>query len=181
MVDCYLIKINANGEVLWQRLYGGSGLDDVSAIHQTSDGGYIVGGSSNSTDIPGIISNGGFDQYIFKIDSMGEVVWQRLYGGTSDDYIMSLQPASDGNFIAGGVSPVAPGLNDVYLIKLDTTGEILWQKIYGAFYHPMISIQQTGDGGYIVGGASDSTDIPGVTNHGGVDVYIIKLNPEGSN
>ena len=173
----------------WRKMYGGSGWDRASSIQQTSDGGYIVAGSSYSTDIPGVTNHGDLTQdcYIIKLDADGEVLWQNMFGGSEEESAYSIQQTSDGGYIVAGSSSSTdiPGVtnhgsSDFYIIKLDADGNVLWQNMYGGSDGDgAYSIQKTSDGGYIVGGSSLSTDIPGVINHGYCDFYIIKLNALG--
>jgi len=185
--DYYLLKLDAKGEVDWQQMEGGSGWDGAYSIQQTRDGGYIVAGLSYSTDIPGVFNHGGQDYYLLKLDADGVVVWQKMYGGSGDDEALSIQQTRDNGYIVAGESSSAdiPGVtnhgsDDYYLLKLDAAGAVVWQKLYGGSGLDMaFSIQQTRDGGYIVAGISGSTDIPGVTNHGGSDDYLLKLDADG--
>jgi hypothetical protein len=186
--DYYILKLDANGAVVWQQMYGGSGEDEAISIHQTSDGGYIVAGMSSSTDIPGCTNHGNGDYYLLKLDADGAVVWQRMYDGSDGDIAYSIQQTSDNGYIVAGMSfsTDIPGINnhgglDYYLIKLDSDGLVVWQRMEGGAGVDMaFSIQQTSDGRYIVAGQSNSTDIPGVFNYGGWDYYVLKLDADGA-
>jgi len=177
--DYYLLKLNAKGAVVWQKMYGGSGIDFAYSIQQTRDGGYIVAGHSSSTDIPGVTIHGINDCYLLKLDANGAVVWQKMYGGSGDDFAYSIQQTRDGGYIVAGYSSSTN--KDYYLLKLDATGAVVWQKMYGGSFDDVAySIQQTLDNGYIVAGYATSTNIPGVTNHGGSDYYLLKLDVNGA-
>ena len=185
--DFYILKLDSAGALSWQKMYGGSFGDFAISIQQTSDGGYIVAGSSNSTDITGVTNNGDSDAYIVKLDSTGALSWQKMFGGSGSDSAISIQQTNDGGYIVAGSSNSTDisgvtnnGFNDFYLVKLDSTGALSWQKMYGGSGNDVgFSIQQTSDGGYIVAGSSNSTDITGVTNNGDRDVYIVKLDSAG--
>jgi uncharacterized delta-60 repeat protein len=185
--DYYIIKLNSDGFVAWQKMYGGSGSDSAQSIQETSDGGYIVGGYSSSTNIPDNTHKGGNDYYIIKLDSDGSVAWQKMYGGSGDDYAWSIQETADGGYIVCGRSESTDilgvmnnGGNDPYVLKLKSDGSLAWQGKYGGGSDDSAnSIQKTADGGYIVCGDSWSEDIPGVTNNGLSDSYIIKLDSYG--
>jgi len=152
--DAWVLKLDANGNVQWQKTYGGTYDDYANSIQQTSDGGYIVAGRTYS------FGAGGTDVWVLKLDSSGNVQWQKTYGGTYDDYANSIQQTSDGGYIVAGVTKsFRAGNADVWVLKLDASGNVQWQKIYG--YEPgdfipysrndsANSIQQTSDGGYIV-------------------------------
>jgi hypothetical protein len=184
--DSYIIKLNSSGSVLWQKMYGGSDKDYANSIQQTSDGGYIVAGSSTSTDISGVTNNGFVDSYVIKLDANGNTQWQKLYGGSGGNFASSIQQTSDGGYIVAGSSgstEISGGIiaTDFYVIKLDSGGSVLWQNLHGGSGDDFAySIQETSDGGYIVAGYSGSTDISGVTNHGYSDVYMIKLDNIGT-
>ncbi len=168
--DVYLIKADADGTVVWERTIGGSSTDVAFSVQQTSDGGYIVAGETNS------YGAGNRDVYLIKTDSNGAVIWERTIGGSSDDRGYSVQQASDGGYIvAGKTNSYGAGSSDVYLIKTDSNGTVLWEETYGGTgYDIGYSVQQTSDGGYIITGSSYSYGA------GGYDVYLIKTDPSGT-
>ena len=192
--DYWIIKLDSLGNTSWDKLLGGSGLDLASSIQQTADGGYIVAGYSSSFtsgDVTGT-NHGGFDYWIIKLDSLGNISWDKLLGGSGNDLAYSIQQTADGGYIVAGYSESSAsgdvtdtnhGLKDYWIIKLDSLGEITWDKLLGgSSYDQASSIQQTADGGYIVAGYSGSSasgDVTG-TNHGSDDYWIIKLNNNGS-
>lgn len=186
--DVYVIKLDSSGNIVWQKMYGGSYGDYAYSIRQTADGGYIVAGFSFSKDITGVANNGASDIYVIKLNSIGDVVWQNMYGGSGRDYANSIQQTSDGGYIVAGESYSTKisgitnnGYADYYVIKLDSSGHIEWQNMLGgSSYDSACSIQQTGDGGYVVAGNSLSINISGATNNGKRDVFLIKLDSSGS-
>ena len=166
--NVYLIKTNASGETLWTRTYGGTDYDGGSSVRQTSDGGYIIAGHTNSF---GCVNH---DVYLIKTKASGETLWTRTYGGTGADYGESVQQTADGYIVAGFTSSFGAGNSSVYLIKTDSLGDTLWTKTYGGeddeFGH---SIQQTSDGGYIIAGHT------GPSGSGDRDVYLVKTTALG--
>jgi len=166
--DVYVIKLDANGNKVWEKIYGGSNDDWANSIQQTKDGGYIVAGYTES------FGAGNFDFYIIKLDAYGNKVWEKTYGGSNDDWANSIQQTKDGGYIvAGSTESFGAGERDVYVIKLNEDGDKIWEKTYGGSNDDWAnSIQQTKDGGYIVAGSTESFG-------GGWDVYIIKLNEDG--
>jgi len=132
----------------WARTYGGGGNDEAWSIQQTSDGGYIVAGLTES------FGAGSSDIWILKLSSTGTIEWQRTYGGSSYDTAHSIQQTSDGGYIvAGDTQTFGAGSADYWIIKLFPNGDIEWQRTYGGgSYDTAHSIQQTIDGGYIVAG-----------------------------
>lgn len=154
--DILILKLDADGNIVWQKTYGvsSSGFDFVSGIKQTADGGYIVGGYSES------FGANGYNIFIFKLDSNGNIIWQKLYVGSSGDYVKSIQQTADGGYVVAGYTfSFSPGVSKIFVIKLDSNGNTSWQKIYGGTDMAHCSIQQTAEGGYIVGGESSDYNL----------------------
>jgi uncharacterized delta-60 repeat protein len=168
--DFWILKLNGDGTVAWQKTYGGTGYDDPYSIQQTSDGGYIVAGETTS------FGTMNFDLWVLKLNAGGSVAWQKTYGGTSDGYPNSIQQTSDGGYIvAGRTASFGAGGLDIWVLKLNADGSIAWQKTYGGSDNDAAySIQQTSDGGYIVAGGFDSFGT------GILDIWVLKLNADGS-
>jgi len=146
-----LIKTDAYGNVLWSKVYdAGDSADYGASVQQTSDGGYIVAGGTNS------FGAGSYDVYLIKTDANGDILWSKVYGGMSDDRAFSIQQTIDGGYIvAGETKSFGTGGYNVYLIKADANGNILWTKIFGDTLGGggwAYSIKQTFDGGYIIAG-----------------------------
>lgn len=169
--DAWILKLNSDGDVLWQKTYGGWFHDSAYSIQQTTDGGYIIAGSSNSFD------TGYGDVWIFKLDSHGNILWQKTYGGTNSDWANSIQQTSDGGYIVAGET-VNLGINpfDALILKLDSNGNVVWQKTFGGSgFDSAVSVYETSDGGYIVAG--DTTSLH--AHNGNRDFWVLKLNANG--
>ena len=192
--DFWIVKQNASGTMLWNRLIGGNSADRANSIQQTSDGGYIVTGfsfSSLSGDIV-VANHGGSDIWVVKLDATGNINWNKLLGGTGNETVYSIQQTSDGGYIVSGsstssvngnVTGTNHGSMDSWIIKLDATGNITWSRLLGGVNDEEAnSIQQTTDGGYIVSGYSSSSADGDVTatNHGGNDIWVMKLDASGN-
>ncbi|MDP4226043.1 MAG: hypothetical protein Q8910_06660, partial [Bacteroidota bacterium] len=176
------LSIKDEKEIIWQSIYGGTGDDEPSCIRQTSDGGFIVAGW---TDI-----GRKRDYAIIKLNARGEKVWTKVYGGSGDDQAYSIEETSDGGYIVAGYTDsydhdVVGNTGKYYeywILKLNSGGNIVWQKcLGGAYWEKAFSIKQTKDGGYIVAGESNSVDgqISG-GNHGQMDFWVVKLTDTGS-
>jgi uncharacterized delta-60 repeat protein len=168
--DLWVLKLNSDGSVAWQKTYGGSSTDDTHSIQQTSDGGYIVGGRTYS------FGAGVGDIWLLKLNSDGSVAWQKTYGGPDFEYAHSIQQTSDGGYIAlGNTYSFGAGFADIWVLKLNSDGSVAWQKTYGGSKGDYASsIQQTSDGGYILLGATYSFGA------GDGDLWVLKLNSDGS-
>ena len=168
--DVYLIKTDANGNEIWSQTYGGSDWDEGWSVQQTSDGGYIIAGLTES------YGAGSVDVYLIKTDANGNEQWSQTYGGSDYDKGKSVQQTSDGGYIiAGWTYSYGAGNADVYLIKTDANGNEQWyQTLGGSDYDLGYSVQQTSHGGYIIAGWTESYGA------GAYDVYLIKTDANGN-
>lgn len=186
--DYWIIKLDALGTLQWQKCLGGSSDDYLKSIQNTSDGGYIVAGSSNSNngDVSG--NHGSHDFWIVKLNDTGNLQWQKSLGGSDFEMAYSVQQTTDGGYIIAGSSNSNDGdvsgnhgSNDFWIVKLDNTGNLQWQKCFGGSEIDIpFSIAQSADGGYIVAGLSGSNDGDVSGNHGGYDYWIIELDSYGN-
>ena len=185
------------GNIVWNKLLGGTGDDVARSIQQTADGGYIIAGYSTSSVSGDVVSinHGGNDYWIVKLDGSGNMVWNTLLGGNLDELAYSIRQATDGNYIISGYSTSSAngnvtgtnhsiGLRECWIVKLDATGNpIIWNKLLGGSGDEVAySIVPTTDGGYIMAGYSNSAatgDVSGV-NNGGQDYWIVKLDASGN-
>lgn len=191
--DIWVVKLDGTGKrIQWQRLLGGAGTEEGSSVQQTSDGGYILLGtsmlSSASGDVTGT-NHGEHDYWVVKLDGSGTIQWQKLLGGSKDDYGTSIRQTSDGGYILFGTSYSSEtgdvtGTNhldgDYWVVKLDGAGTIQWQKLLGDYVAANgYSVGQTTDGGFILFGGSFPV---GATNKDGIDqtndpfdYWVVKL------
>jgi len=185
--DFWVLKLDSLGALQWKKLYGGSDLEEAFSIQLTSDGGYVVAGfaKSNDGDVSG--HQGDFDAWVVKLDSAGEMQWQKCLGGTGWEDALDIQQTAEGGYIVAGRSgtpngdvTVNHGSLDFWVVKLSNTGQIEWQKsLGGSFLDLAHSVSQTSDGGYIVAGGSNSPDGDVSNVHGNSDYWVVKLNFEG--
>lgn len=193
--DYWVLKLDGGGNIQWQNTIGGNLDDALLDIEQTIDGGYILGGYSAS-DVSGDKSEpsiglfGYLDFWVVKLDSFGEIIWQNTIGGDYNDALSCLYQTFDGGYILGGVSisgisgdktEANFGQNDYWVVKLNTSGNIVWDKTLGGnSIDVLLSLDQTFTGGYVLGGYSFS-EISGnktVVNIGDADFWVVKIFPD---
>ena len=167
--DVWVIKTDSVGNLQWDKKLGGGATDYGRDIRQTSDGGYIVVGYTNS------FGAGQDDVYLLKLDGSGNIIWSKTFGGNNNDHGNSVRQTSDGGYILTGYTwSFGAGQADIYVLKTDSSGNTIWTQTYGGVADDEgNSIRQTPDGGYILCGTTQSY------GSGGVDVYLIKLNSSG--
>ena len=178
--------------VAWKKTVGGTGNEGdnfAASIHQTSDGGYVLAGCSNSTDGDVSGNHGNEDYLVVKFNSGGAIEWQKSYGGSLDDIAFSIKQTSDGGYIVAGLTfsndgdvTGNHGVIDDWIVKLNSTGTVEWQKCLGGSQDDeAYSIEQTPDGGYIIAGVTYSNDGDVTGNHSSdADYWVVKLNNNGS-
>ncbi len=169
MEDVYLVKTNSSGDTLWTRTFGGADNDKGLGFRQTSDGGYIIVGETWSF-------GAGFDEvYLIKVNSSGDTVWTRTFGGNAPDIAYDVVQTSDGGYITAGYSwSFADNTSTVQLVKTDIAGNPQWMKDCGGVKHTTAySIDLTSDGGFIIGGWIDPNGV------GTPDAYLVKTDSLG--
>lgn len=192
--DYWIVKTDSLGNKQWDKRFGGSGNDKLNAVVQTTDHGYMLGGFSSS-DSTGDVShhtNGSIDFWIVKTDSLGNKLWDKMLGGSQYDVLNALQQTSDGGYIFGGysysdssgdVSENSRGGEDYWIIKTDSAGNKQWDKRFGGnITDELFALQQTTDGGYILGGKtiSDSSGDISQVSRGSYDYWIVKTDQTGN-
>ncbi|MBC7777439.1 MAG: T9SS type A sorting domain-containing protein [Phycisphaerae bacterium] len=162
----------------WQKQIGGSASDLATTILQTSDGGYVAFGTSSSKDEDASGSHGGADVWLVKMDQNGTIEWQRMYGGSSNDYGRSILQTKDGGYIFSGHAHSKDGdisantdEADCWVVKIDVAGNIEWEKSFGTSPDGIAdpsNIIQTEDGGYVVAAFGNF-----------IDYWFFKINDQG--
>ncbi|MBW6483758.1 MAG: T9SS type A sorting domain-containing protein [Vicingaceae bacterium] len=190
--DYWIVKIDSIGTLEWQKSYGGSEHDEAYSVQQTTDGGYIVAGMSNSNDGDINDHNGSVtvsDCWVLRLDNLGNIIWKKSLGGSGSDKAYAIQQTTDGGFIMSGLSSSNDGDVSVYLggfwdywvVKLDAFGNIQWEKSLGGNGNDAaFSVYQSNDGGYIIAGGSNSTNGHITNNKGGFDYWVVKLDNLGN-
>lgn len=186
--DYWIVKLDASGDLQWQKTLGGSNGDNLFCVARTSDQGYIVCGQSASQDGDVTGHNGYYDAWVVKLDASGTIQWQNALGGTAFDSGHSIRQTSDGGYIMNGMTRSSDGdvmgyhgNTDAWAVKLDPAGALEWQRaLGGSGGDEGYGVRQTADGGYILTGTSDSNDGDATGNHGNGDVWVVKLDPVGA-
>jgi hypothetical protein len=182
--------------IQWQNDIGGYDIEYFCGIQQTSDGGYIIGGRSNSDSTGDKTEDciGDYDYWILKTDPLGNIQWQNTIGGNNVDRLFSIDQTRDGGYILGGMSGsdisgdktenTWNGYEDYWVVKTDSSGNIQWQNTIGGNYTDfLMCIQQTSDGGYILGGHSNSDATGDKTENCwnfSYDCWIVKIDSAGA-
>lgn len=183
--DAWVIKLNASWQIVWEKTYGGSADDSAEDVVELNDGSFVIAGYSNSTDGDVSGSHGGFESWIFKINNSGELLWQRMLGGSAWEWSQSIIKTPEGNvlvvgytFSSNGDIPVNNGSTDGFAATISSSGAIIWSKSYGGANADIIrSAAPTDDGGWMLFGETRSS-IPG--SQGALDYWLIKTDAQGN-
>ncbi len=168
--DGWVLKLDASGSIVWNKTFGGNKSDKVQSIVQTSDGGFAVAGYKASN------SRGSYDAWVFKLNASGNKTWEKTFGGSNVDTAVSIIQTSDGGFaVTGQTNSEGKGSADMWILKLDASGTMVWKKVFGWHgYDIGHSIVQTSDGGFAVAGYTESK------GSGESDFWVLKLDALGT-
>ena len=173
--DIYVVKLDSKGNVMWTKTIGGSLTDVAYSIVQSSDGGYVVAGWTLSF---GEYYYGSYyaNFYVVKLDSSGNVMWTKTIGGSNDDRVYSITQSSDGGYVVAGYTGSFGAHTDIYVVKLDSAGNVVWTKTIGGSYDDFASsIAQSSDGGYVVVGYTWGFEAGSYA-----DIYVVKMDANGN-
>ncbi|MDX1911542.1 MAG: T9SS type A sorting domain-containing protein [Saprospiraceae bacterium] len=187
--DFWVVKLDSNGVLQWQKPLGGSATETANDIQIASDGGYIIAGVTTSSN--GLVTDfhGERDFWVVKLNSQGDLDWQKALGGSNDEDATSVTETNDGGFLVAGHTFSKDGnaqstgfeLFDIWVVKLDNTGNLLWEKRYGGnSEETACCIRKAKSGGYFLAGGTFSNDGNVSGNHGNEDFWVLKLNDEGN-
>lgn len=185
--DYWGIKLDASGNTEWTKYFGGNNSELPYDTIQTADSGYIIIGTSDSTDVDITNNKGQYDFWIVKINATGSLVWEKSFGGTGIDEAYSVVEADGNNLMILGKTfsddvdvSQNKGQADAWLIKIDSEGNLLWEKTYGgSSFDSGHAITNSQDGGYIITGSSRSQDDDLSVNNGQNDVFVLKISANG--
>ncbi len=181
--DYWLIKIDDQGTLLWQRDYGGTGSDGGIALVQTADSGFVMIGTSDSNDGQVSGNHGYQDYWVVKVDKNGNIQWQKSLGGSGYDWAQCVISVADNGYLAGGYSSSSDGqvtVNngdyDYWFVRLDSSGNMLCQKsLGGSLREWLYSFVQARDNTFLLAGRSSSNDGDVSGNHGSDDFWLVKV------
>jgi len=173
--DFWLAKTDASGNIVWSRTYGGDEQDEAESVVQTSDGGYALVGTTES------FASGWTDCWFIKTDNLGNMKWEKIFGGEDADWGHSVIITSDGGFaIVGESNSYGAGGYDFWLVKTDGSGNIEWSRTYGGEERDSAeSIVQTSDGGYILAGFTLSFGLVSSDIYLVSDIWLVRTNVQG--
>lgn len=168
--DVYLVRADADGKLVWERTYGGLGIDGGNSVWETKDHGYIIAGETYS------YGQGTINAYLVRTDEKGDTLWTKVFGGNGIEQANCVQETNDGGFIVTGrTNSFGAGDYDVYLIRTDNKGNKLWMQTFGGTgSEEGNSVLETNDGGFIISGYTRSY------GKGGADVYLVKADKDGN-
>ncbi len=185
--DYWLYKMNANGGITWDMVYGGSGFDVIKKVIPTNDGNYLLAGYTESDDVNVIENYGLSDFWVVKVNPVGDPLWTKNYGGSDEDELFEAIQVSDGGYLFGGSSKSTDfqvsanyGEEDYYVIKVDASGNFMWEQNYGGSGVDILtSIVENPDGTFLLGGYSESDDVDVDGNYAFSDYWVVRVNSEG--
>jgi len=181
--DFWVLKIDPEGNELWEKTYGGSSTDVARSMQHTSDGGYILTGYSYSDDGDVTGNYGASDYWVLKLDPEGQIEWEKNYGGSSHDFPGTVHQTSDGGYLVAGDSESEDGdvsgnygARDIWIIKTDSLGNLLWEQNYGGSYRDRLAdVKQLSNGTYAILGYIPSDDYDTYENPDDTDFWLMNI------
>jgi len=186
--DCWVLKIDENGNIEWEKSFGGTSRDLGNNIMQTNDDGFLIAATTKSTDGDVNETHGGTDFWLLKIDALGNIEWENTYGGSEDETFSDIEQLNDSSFLMLGSSRSSNGDvgnnyggKDFWLAKIDLSGNLFWERNYGGSDSENgTAIALNKNGGFILGGTSKSSDYDVSKNLGFDDYWIVSCDSTGS-
>lgn len=183
--DWWVVKLNAQGSKQWDQTYGGPDNENLASVWPTTDGGYLLAGESRSgiSDTKSQPALGNGDGWVIKVDAQGVKAWDHTWGSPTADGFTKGRQTADGGYLLGGSTSAlfAQAHPDFWALKLTAQGTKQWERTYGGTeFEYITAAQQTSDGGYLLGGPTESAatcDRPDPLR-GGMDYWVIKLSPD---
>lgn len=187
--DYWGIRMDENGNKIWRRYYGGSHVDQGKDVIQTSDGGFLLIGISESIDFDITNARGANDFWVVKVNPDGDIVWEKSFGGSQSEFAYSVVNTTDGNFIITGDTRSSDfdvsnfkGNADVWMVKFNSTnGSIIWEKTFGGSnFDSSRGVTKLANGNYLISGNSSSNDLDVTSNNGFNDAWSFIIDESGN-
>ncbi len=193
--DFWLIKLDTDGTLIWSQTYGGTGEDIGKKVIQTRDGGFAIVGYSMSNDGDASNNEGAHDNWLLKLDALGNIIWEKSFGFIGHDHAYSIIQTNDGGFFMTGFLDVTAsggegntktqntlhGIGEYWCHKLDSNGNTIWRRYFGGSSNDRsFDVVQSNDGGFVVTGLSESSDFDISNSNGSYDYWVIKLDNKGN-
>lgn len=200
--DYWVARLDINGNLLWNKTYGGTSDDRAEAIKTTADGGFVITGYSRSNDEDVTTNNGFYDQWIVKLDATGNIQWEKSLGFSGSDQAYDIIQTSDGGYFTTGFLDITAsggqgsvgrstatnsnfinpehGVGEYWCHKLDASGTVIWSRYFGGTNNDRsYSTLETNDQHFIIAGSSESTDFDITNSNGSYDFWVVKLSNTG--
>ncbi len=194
--DYWLLKLDPDGKREWSRTIGGSGDDRGQSLVQTRDGGFALVGYAMSADGDGSANQGFHDNWVVRLDSRGEILWERSFGYSGHDHAYDILETEDGGLLFVGFLDVtasggegnfgkdyamtAHGVGEFWVTRLDSAGDLVWRRYYGGSNNDRAyAVTTAPDGGFLVVGATESTDFDIGASRGSYDYWVLRLDGDG--
>ncbi len=180
-------KLDANGHMVWRRYFGGTNNDRAYQVIEAQDGGILMVGASESNDFDITDSRGSYDYWVVRLDGSGNLLWEQSYGGTEIDIAYTATATADGGYLlagdsrSGDLDVLSPkGNADVWLVKIDDQGNILWQKSLGGSNFESARAIVPFNSGYVITGGARSADGDVTSNNGQNDIWVVTIDANGN-
>jgi hypothetical protein len=180
--DFWITKLAPNGNLIWEKSFGGTQIDEAKAITNTNDGNFLIVGDTRSKDKDVSVNNGAADVWILKISTEGNLIWEKTIGGSNFDVARAVYRTQDNGFLIAGSSRSLDngfenkGQNDALILKIDDSGNLLWQKTFGGseidFLYGVVELNNTA---IVAVGESSSSNQDIINNKGFTDALIIQI------
>ncbi|WP_338870567.1 DUF3616 domain-containing protein [Spirosoma sp. SC4-14] len=184
-----IVRMDASGRLLWQKIFGGSKTEYVSTVCESSDGGFFIAGNADSNDGDVAGNHGSLsDGWVIKLDQNGNLLWKKAIGGSSADFILGITPTTDGGAIGAGWGYSTDGnisgghgQSDLWAFRLSANGTVVWSKSFGGSNDDRAdAVTRTADGTFAALGYTYSSDGDVTNNHGVADFWVVKFDINGS-
>lgn len=185
--EFYGMKLDSNGNMLWDTFFGGTQNDRVFDVVEANDGGYVMVGYSESNDYDAIDNHGSYDYWVVKVNSSGNLMWKKSYGGSDLDQAYGISKTNSGNYLIVGTSSSLDGDvsnhisgNDVWVIAIDDNGHLIWEKSYGGTqYETVNSIKKLKNDSFVIVGHTRSDDGDVKNLKGENDFWVLNIDSGG--